>query len=73
MGKVTVCAVWTTKERRWKDVNRGVYLKRIHNKITGQAYVLSLLFLRYRPTPTPNPSTNPISRVPLIYFVIFNL
>ena len=26
----------------------GVYLKGIHNKITGQAYVLSLLFLRYR-------------------------
>ena len=26
----------------------GVYLKRIHNKITGQAYVLSLLFVRYR-------------------------
>ena len=26
----------------------GVYLKRIHNKITGQAYVLSLLSLRYR-------------------------
>ena len=25
-----------------------IYLMRIHNKITGQAYVLSLLFLRYR-------------------------
>ena len=25
-----------------------IYLKRIHNKITGQAYVLSLLFLRYK-------------------------
>ena len=32
----------------FKDWGGGVYLKRIHNKITGQAYVLSLLFLRYR-------------------------
>ena len=32
----------------FKNWGGGVYLKRIHNKITGQAYVLSLLFLRYR-------------------------
>ena len=34
----------------FKNWGEGVYLKRIHNnnKITGQAYVLSLLFLRYR-------------------------
>ena len=32
----------------FKNKVEGVYLKRIHNKITGQAYVLSLLFLHYR-------------------------
>ena len=32
----------------FKNWGGGVYLKRIHNKITGQTYVLSLLFLRYR-------------------------
>ena len=32
----------------FKNWGGGVYLKRIHNEITGQAYVLSLLFLRYR-------------------------
>ncbi|MCB4762122.1 MAG: hypothetical protein LGB06_07705 [Sulfurovum sp.] len=32
----------------FKNWDGGVYLKRIHNKITGQAYVLPLLFLRYR-------------------------
>ena len=31
----------------FKNWGGGVYLKRIHNKITGQACVLSLLFLRY--------------------------
>ena len=32
----------------FKNWVRGVYLKRIHNKITGLTYVLSLLFLCYR-------------------------
>ena len=34
----------------FKTWGGGVYLKRIHNKITGQAYLLSLLFLRYNET-----------------------
>ena len=32
----------------FKNWGGGVYLKRVHNKISGQAYVLSLLFLCYR-------------------------
>jgi len=51
--------LFQTEFFQYPDVG-GVYLKKIHSKITGQVYLLSLLFLCY------------IS-APLLYFVIFNL
>ena len=50
--KAILCSLFRTEFFQYpdafKDWGGGVYLKRIHNKITGQAYVLPLLFLRYR-------------------------
>ena len=60
-----------------KKWDGGVYLiwKRIHNKITKPMSVCAIITvstLQIQWDMQPNPSPNPISSVPLIYFVIFN-
>ena len=52
----------------FKNWDGGVYLKRIHNKITKP---MCYHYCFYATDRQPNPSANPISSVPLIDFCNF--